>query len=159
MLSLRSSFAASVAVLLLLGGPAQAIPTLPVASKISRPPARRGAVRPAAKALAHRPASLPQPVAPAIARPAAVVSVPAEARLMRLTGFVVGADGRPRPGVCVFPTTNVRQVAVTDAHGAFQLQVPAHTSLSLQAEYVGLGSTRVAVDGEPAQPVYITLAR
>jgi hypothetical protein len=160
MLRLRSHLAASVAVLLLLGGPALAARTVPTSGKATRPQARRGAVRPAAKAVAHRPASLAKPLlAPTSAAP--VVAAPTEAKasqpLIYLSGIVLGADGRPCPGVCVFPTTNVRQIAVTDARGAFQLQVPAHTALSLQAEYVGLGSTRVALDGKTAQPVRITL--
>ncbi|QKG55732.1 hypothetical protein GKZ68_03185 [Hymenobacter sp. BRD128] len=158
MLGLRSSIAASIALLLLLGGPAQAARTLPTAGKNTRPQARRRAIRPAAKAPAHQPAGRPQS-APAPVSPRAGASAPPETRLLYLAGLVLGADGQPCPGVCVFPTTNVRQIAVTDAHGAFLLQVPAHTALSLQAEYVGLGSTRIALDGETAQPVHITLGR
>lgn len=80
----------------------------------------------------------------------------ASPRLMGLTGVVLGADGLPGPGDCVFPTATPRQVAVTNAEGAFQLQVPARTAFSLQAE-VGRGSSRVAIAGESAQPVRIIL--
>ncbi|GAA4496193.1 hypothetical protein GCM10023172_09070 [Hymenobacter ginsengisoli] len=139
----------------MLGAPAQAARTHPAATKAARPQARRAAMRPAARPLFKRPqAAVPAPASPA---PAAI-DLP-DTRLFCLAGLVLGADGQPCPGVCVFPTTNVRQIAVTNAQGAFQLQVPAHTALSLQAEYVGFGSTRVALDGHTAQPVHIILGR
>lgn len=155
MLCLRASLAAAVAALLLWGGPARAAGTLPATGKNTRPQARREAARPAAKAPARR-----LPTVVAVSLPAAQPLAPAIAALplqVCLAGLVLGADGQPCPGVCVFPTTNVRQIAVTNAQGAFQLQVPAHAALSLQAEYVGLGSTRIAIGAEPGPPVRIML--
>jgi hypothetical protein len=94
--------------------------------------------------------------APAAAQPEA--AQPAEGpHLVTLAGTIVGPNGEPRPGVCVFPTTNPRLLAVTDAHGTFQLQVPATAALRLQAEYVGLGSTRFDVDGQHPQALRIVL--
>ncbi|TDN36501.1 hypothetical protein E4631_19015 [Hymenobacter sp. UV11] len=83
----------------------------------------------------------------------------AEPKLVCLTGVVLNPEGRPCPGVCVFPTTNTHQVVVTDAQGNFQLQVPAQTALSLQADCFGLGSSRVTIDGHTPQPVHIVLGR
>lgn len=152
MLCLRSSLAAAVAALLLWGGPAHATTPPPAAGKPTRH-LGRGAARPLAKVAVR---ATPLPLA---ARPLPTAALPEASPQICLAGLVVGADGRPCPGVCVFPTTNVRQIAVTNAQGAFQLQVPAHTALSLQAEYVGLGSTRVAIPSEPGQPVQIVLGR
>ncbi|RZK15442.1 MAG: hypothetical protein EOO56_22820 [Hymenobacter sp.] len=85
---------------------------------------------------------------------------PAEsAQLTMLTGTILGADGQPQPGVCVFLVANRRLIAVTDAHGTFQLQVPAAATQHLQAEYVGLGSTRFDVDGQHPAPVRIVLGK
>ncbi len=97
----------------------------------------------------------------AVALPAATEARPAtaEPQLVYLTGVVLNPDGRPCPGVCVFPTTNTHQVVVTDAQGNFQLQVPAQTALSLQADCFGLGSSRVAIDSHTPQPVRIVLGR
>jgi hypothetical protein len=71
---------------------------------------------------------------------------------------LVGPNGRPRAGVCVFPTTNPRLIAATDATGAFHSQVLATTGTFYpQADEVGLGSSRVAVDSQHPQPASIVL--
>ncbi|MEJ7664855.1 MAG: carboxypeptidase regulatory-like domain-containing protein [Hymenobacter sp.] len=120
----------------------------------SRPPGYPGwqALGPAARFLvvAPQPAAAPAPP---------VAAVAAAPQLVSLKGLVFDANGRPRPGVCVFPTTNTHQIAVTDAQGSFQLQVPAQAALSLQAEYVGVGSSRITVNTSTAQPVHIVLGR
>jgi hypothetical protein len=87
------------------------------------------------------------------------VAAPIDApRTLNLVGTIVDPNGRPCAGVCVFPTFNPRLIAVTDATGTFRLQVPAPAGpLYLQADYVGLGSRRVAVDSEHPQPVSIVL--
>ena len=174
MLSLRSSFAALVAGSLLLAGPAQAVRTQPAGQKTDRPAtiARRGATaRPGvAKAAApagsrvarHSAGHAAKHATPAVATvlPAAAPAAVAEApKLVSLAGMVFDTKGRPYPGVSVFPTTNTHQIAVTDAQGHFQLQVPAQTALSLQADYFGVGSSRVAVDSNTAQPLHIVLGR
>ncbi|WP_223648985.1 carboxypeptidase regulatory-like domain-containing protein [Hymenobacter psoromatis] len=174
MLSLRSSFAAFVAGSLLLAGPAQAVRTQPAGQKTDRPAtiARRGATaRPgAAKAAApagsrvarHSAGHAAKHATPAVATvpPAAAPAVLAEApKLVNLTGRVLDTKGRPYPGVSVFPTTNTHQVTVTDAQGNFQLQVPAQTAMSLQADYFGVGSSRVAIDGNTTQPLRIVVGR
>ncbi len=108
---------------------------------------------------AARPAPPPLPVASPSSPPPAVV-VPAVAEspaLVYLTGLVLTPDGRPCPGVCVFPSNAPRQIVVTNAKGEFQLSVPAHTAISLQAELQGKGSGRVTLAGESAQPVRIVL--
>lgn len=168
MLLIRSSIAA-VACLLLLTGPASAARTQPAGYKADPPaaarrsaPARPAAARPATlagKRPARRhaaPVVAPQPAAAPAPPVAAVVAAP---QLVSLKGLVFDAQGRPSPGVCVFPTTDTHQIAVTDAQGNFQLQVPAQTALSLQAEYVGVGSSRVTVNTSAAQPVHIVLGR
>lgn len=106
-----------------------------------------------------RRAAAPVPVAATPATTAPVVAPPAEApRTLSLVGTIVDPYGRPCAGVCVFPTSNPRLIAVTDATGTFHLQVPASTSpLYIQADYVGLGSRRIAIDGEHPQPVSIVL--
>jgi hypothetical protein len=76
-----------------------------------------------------------------------------------LTGTILGADGQPQPGVCVFLVSNRRTIAVTDARGTFQLQVPAATTQHLQAEYVGVGSSRFDIDGQHPAPVRIVLGQ
>jgi hypothetical protein len=80
-------------------------------------------------------------------------------QLTMLTGTITGTDGQPQPGVCVFLVANRRLIAVTDAHGTFQLQVPPATTQHLQAEYVGLGSTRFDIDGQHPAPVRIALGQ
>ncbi|AMR29217.1 hypothetical protein A0257_20375 [Hymenobacter psoromatis] len=173
MLSLRSFFAATVACSLLFAGPALAARTQPVGSKTNRPtaPARRSATaRPgaAAKAAAlagSKGAPRTGTHAVAIAPPPAAAPTPsaqpvvAEPQLVCLTGVVLNPSGRPCPGVCVFPAANARQVAVTDAQGNFHLQVPAQMALSLQADYVGLGSSRVTIDSRTPQLVHMVLGR
>lgn len=175
MLSLRSFLAATVACSLLLAGPALAARTQPVNLKLKadRPTttARRSATaRPGAAAKAATPAGNKGPRrtgAPAVALvppPTAATTteaqpVAAEPRLVCLTGVVLNPNGQPCPGVCVFPTTNTHQVVVTDAQGNFQLQVPAQTALSLQADCFGLGSSRVTIDSHTPQPVHIVLGR
>lgn len=172
MLSLRSFFAATVACSLLLAGPALAVRTQPVSSKTSRPltTARRSATaRPgaAAKAVAlagnkgHRRTGAPVAATAPLPTTAAPDAQPivAELQLVCLTGVVLNPNGRPCPGVCVFPTTNAHQVAVTDEQGNFHLQVPAQMALGLQADYVGLGSSRVTIDSRTPQLVHIVLGR
>ena len=172
MLSLRSFLVAAVAGTLLLAGPARATRTSPAGppSKADRPttPARRSAAaRPSAtaptgkkgarRATASATAAVVQP---AEAVPVAVVpAAPAEPQTMALTGLVLSPKGRPCPGVCVFPTADPHQMAVTDAQGSFRLQVPAHATVSLQADYAGLGSSRIALDRHTPQPVHIVLGR
>jgi len=85
---------------------------------------------------------------------------PAEStQFTMLTGTILGADGLPQPGVCVFLVANRRTIAVTDAHGTFQLQVPAAATQHLQAEYVGLGSSRFDIDGQHPTPARIVLGQ
>jgi hypothetical protein len=165
MLSLRFFLVATVACSLLVAGPALAARTQPVGLKTSRPTttARRSATaRPGATARAVAPAGnkggrrTGAPAAAPVPRP--VIATPvAEPKLVYLTGVVLNPDGRPCPGVCVFPTTNTHQITVTDAQGNFQLQVPAQKALSLQADFFGLGSSRVTIDGNTPQPVRIVL--
>jgi hypothetical protein len=76
-----------------------------------------------------------------------------------LTGTILGAAGQPQPGVCVFLVANRRLIAVTDAHGTFELQVPAASTQHLQAEYVGLGSTRFDIDGQNPKHVRVVLGQ
>ncbi|MGI4735911.1 MAG: hypothetical protein ACRYG7_12115 [Janthinobacterium lividum] len=80
-------------------------------------------------------------------------------QLVCLTGTILTTTGQPYPGVCVFQTANHHLIAVTDAHGTFQLQVPAAPTLRLQAEYVGVGSVRMEVDGQHPQPIRIVMGR
>lgn len=165
MLRLRFIWAAPVAALLLLSGPARAAITRPAGGPATRPlayratPTRLGATR----------ATPSRPAAPQL-RPVTLVALPSAAgqqpvllaaavpqRLLYLTGTVLDASGQPCPGVCVFPATDTHQIAVTNAQGDFLLQVRAHTTLSLQAEYLGVGSSRVALADYTDQPVRIVL--
>ena len=152
----RSAFAALAALFLLVAGPTRAARLLPTASRGDHPLTRRSLAS-RAKVASH----ITHPVMPAagVESPAAVADATASPRLLCLTGVVLGLDGRPCPGVCVFPTNNPRHIAVTNAEGAFQLQVPARTAFSLQAELLGQGSSRIAIAGESAQPVAIVLGR
>jgi hypothetical protein len=112
------------------------------------------------------PAALhPAPAAPALL---AVATAPVAAapqpeaipNLINVVGTILGADGQPRPGVSVFPTSNPRLLAVTDAKGAFKLQLPATAgTIHLQADYFGVGSSRVAIDGQHPQPLTIVLGQ
>lgn len=96
---------------------------------------------------------------PVAAAKAALPLAEAPPQLVCLAGTILNAKGQPYPGVCVFPTANHRLIAVTDAGGTFQLQVPAAPTLHLQAEYVGVSSVRVEVDGQYPQPIRIVLGR
>jgi hypothetical protein len=103
----------------------------------------------------------PTPVAaPALPAPAASAEPEAAPRLIVVTGTILGANGQPRPGVSVFPTSTPRLIAVTDAKGAFSLQLPAVAgTIHLQADYFGVGSSRIQVDGQHPQPVTIVLGQ
>ena len=141
MTSRYAVFAFCAACSLLIAGPVGATGTHPTPTRRA-PTAQRSALVPA-----------PAPVA-AVAAPEAE----ATPRSISVAGTIMGADGKPCPGACVFPTNNPRLIAVTDATGAFRLQVPATTgSFSLQADYFGVGSRRVVVDGQHPQPVSIVL--
>jgi hypothetical protein len=96
---------------------------------------------------------------PASATKVALPPTETTPKLVCLAGTILTDDGQPCPGVCVFPTSNHHLIAVTDARGTFQLQVPAAATLWLQAEYVGLSSTRIAVDTQHPQPMHIVLGR
>lgn len=160
MLPIRPSFFAVIACCL-LAEPASAARPQPVGYKTD-PPAtvhRSAPARPAALASKR---TARRPIAPLVAaQPAAALAPPVAAlpQLVSLTGLVLDASGRPRPGVCVFPITATHQIAVTDARGSFRLQVPAQTAVTLQAEYVGVGSNRITVNTTTGQPVHIVLGR
>ena len=164
MLPARASFAAVLACFLLLAGSASAARTQPVSYETDPPTTahRSATARPAALASKR---TARRPIAPlAAAQPAATLAPPvapiaALPQLVSLTGLVFDASGRLRPGVCVFPTTDTHHIAVTDAKGRFQLQVPAQTAVTLQAEYVGVGSNRITVTTTTVQPVHIVLGR
>lgn len=116
----------------------------------------------AASALLASPARAaggPAPVRRAVApRPVAAPAPAAAPHTIALTGTIMGPQGQPCAGACVFPTFNPRLIAVTDAAGTFRLLVPAPEGpLYVQADYVGLGSRRVAVDAQHPQPVRIVL--
>lgn len=170
MLSLRFFLATTVACSLLMAGPARAARIQPVDLKTDRPVAtvRRGTmVRPAAKSalLATSKGTRRAAVPTVVALPAATAAAPAaqpavtESQLVFLTGVVVNPAGQPCPGVCVFPAANTHQIAVTDAQGTFHLQVPAQMALSLQADYLGVGTSRVTIDSQTPQLVHIVLGR
>ncbi|HET9505515.1 MAG TPA: carboxypeptidase-like regulatory domain-containing protein [Hymenobacter sp.] len=109
----------------------------------------------AAGTLLASPAHAEAGPAPAVATPAATVAAP---RTIVLAGTIMGPQGQPCAGACVFPTFNPRLIAVTDAAGNFRLLVPAPDGpLYVQADYVGLGSRRVAVDAQHPQPIRIAL--
>ncbi|TDN36502.1 hypothetical protein E4631_19020 [Hymenobacter sp. UV11] len=86
-------------------------------------------------------------------------ATPAAQQVVQLKGLVLSSDGRPCAGASVFPAGAPRQLVVTDAKGAFTLPVPAGTALSLQVEYFGVGSSRVAVDKPTDEPLRITLGK
>ena len=157
------NFRASVAVLLalLVAGPALAAglradwPTTTLrhraASRLKAP----GRAAPAQAAAL--PAFYPGPL-PGALLPDAAPQRPAPA-LVLLAGIVRLPNGQPCPGVCIFPTTDARQLAVTDADGIFYLPIPAHTALHIQADYFGVGSSQVAISGVAPQPVSIVLGQ
>jgi hypothetical protein len=79
---------------------------------------------------------------------------------INVVGTILGADSQPRPGASVFPTSNPRLLAVTDAKGVFRLQLPATAgTIHLQADYFGVGSSRIDVDGQHPQPIHIVLGQ
>jgi len=141
---------------LLAGGPAQAAGTRPADRATGQPTTTLP--QQAARQAARRAAV----VAPPAWQPAAASPAPAQPpgpALVLLAGIVRRPDGQPCPGVCVFPTTNARQLAVTDADGIFYLPVLAHTPLHIQADYFGVGSSQIAISGVAPQPVSIVLGR
>lgn len=91
------------------------------------------------------------PVAPA------ATNAYAAPQFVTLTGVVVLANGQPCPGASVYMTGAARQLVVTDARGAFALSVPAGNSLAINAEYFGVGSTRVALDKPSPEPMRIII--
>lgn len=97
--------------------------------------------------------------AQASAAPAAAANAATPAQMVQLRGMVLTPDGRPCAGASVYPAGQPRQLVVTDAQGNFTLPVPAGTALSLQVEYFGLGSSRVAIDTPSAEPLHITLGK
>lgn len=74
-----------------------------------------------------------------------------------LTGVVLRANGQPLPGAGVYLAGAAKQVVVTDEHGAFSLPIPNGRPVAVQAEYFGLGSTRVNLSAPLAQPLRITI--
>lgn len=98
----------------------------------------------------------PSSVSLASAAPLATTETTASTTVT-LTGVVLLANGQPCPGASVYMTGAARQVVVTDSRGAFALPVPAGSPLAVNAEYFGVGSTRVALDKPSAQPLRITL--
>lgn len=102
---------------------------------------------------AAKPVSMPL----ASAAPIAAATADAAPQTITLTGVVVLANGQPCPGASVYMTGAARQLVVTDARGAFALPVPAGNSLAINAEYFGVGSTRVALDKPSTEPMRITI--
>lgn len=90
------------------------------------------------------------PMATTVALPA---EGPAAPQVVVLTGVVLLADGQPCPGASVFMSGAPRQLVVTDARGAFALPVPAGSPLAIQADYFGVGSTRLALNKPSGQPL------
>jgi hypothetical protein len=128
------------------------------------PAAQAGHPAPQHAAPAPAPARKPVAVAP---RPAAAAPVaatapqPAEApRTVSVSGTILAPNGQPCPGVSVFPTFNPRLIAVTDAKGTFSLQLPAPAGVfQLQADYFGVGSSRVTVDSQHLQAINMVLGK
>lgn len=100
-----------------------------------------------------------RPVQPAAPAPTAVSDSLAAPQVVQLRGVVLNPDGRPCAGASVYPAGLPRQLVVTDAKGAFVLPVPAGVALSLQVEYFGVGSSRVAVAAPSAEPLHIVLGK
>jgi len=128
----------------------------------TRPAAQAGRPAPARRAPAATHSAAPGPALLAVA-PAPVAAAPqpeAAPSLITVVGTILGTDGQPRPGVSVFPTTNPRLLAITDAKGNFKLQLPVTAgTIRLQADYFGVGSSRIDVDGQHPQPVHIVLGQ
>lgn len=97
------------------------------------------------------------PLASAAPFTAATAETPTGPQTVTLTGVVLRADGQPCAGASVYMSGAARQVVVTDSRGAFALPVPAGNPLALNAEYFGVGSTRVALDKPSTQPLLITI--
>ena len=106
--------------------------------------------------VAAKPVSMPLASAASIAAPATADAYVAP-QTVTLTGVVVLANGQPCPGASVYMSGAARQLVVTDARGAFTLPVPAGNSLAINAEYFGVGSTRVALDKPSTEPMRITI--
>ena len=96
-----------------------------------------------------------------LARPTPIPSDTAVAarHVVQLRGVVLTPDGRPCAGASVYPAGQARQLVVTDAQGGFVLPVPAGAALSLQVEYFGVGSSRVAVAAPSAAPLRVILGK
>lgn len=97
------------------------------------------------------------PLASAAPVATAAVEAPTGPQTVTLTGVVLLANGQPCAGASVYMTGAARQVVITDARGAFALPVPAGNALAINAEYFGVGSTRVALDKPSTQPLRITI--
>lgn len=107
--------------------------------------------------VAAKPVSMPLASTVSIAAPAAATDAYAAPQTVTLTGVVVLANGQPCPGASVYMTGAARQLVVTDARGAFALPVPVGNSLAINAEYFGVGSTRVALDKPSTEPMRIII--
>jgi hypothetical protein len=141
---------------LLTTGATHATGTRPTAQDGRPVPVRRVAAvaRPVAPAPVLLAAAAPAPVAATTPQPEAAP------RTVSVTGIILGADGQPRPGVSVFPTFNPRLIAITDAKGAFSLALPPTPGIvHLQADYFGVGSSRVDIDGQRPKPINIVLGQ
>ncbi len=104
------------------------------------------------------------PVAPPVV-PVAGSTAPADGppstapQLTLVRGIVLTPEGRPRAGASVYPAGAPRQLAITDAQGAFELPVPAGAAVSLRVEYFGEGSSRVEVPNPGTSLVRVTLGQ
>lgn len=149
-------------ILLTLFAAGQLLAAGPAAATGTRPTAQAGRPAPGRPAPAATRAVAPAPALLAVA-PAPVAAAPrpeAAPSLITVVGTILGTDGQPRPGVSVFPTANPRLLAITDAKGTFKLQLPATAgTIRLQADYFGVGSSRIDVDGQHPQPVHIVLGQ
>lgn len=155
MLILRSCFALPAALLLFATGPAFAAHPTPPRShrvRVARPPA-------ATSPTSVTPLRAGAPLARSGALATDTAAEPAATARRVLSGTVLSTDGRPCVGACIFATTNTHQIAVTDRQGAFWLAVPTGPPVQLQADYFGLGSSRVMVKNQPAQPVRIVIGQ
>ncbi len=102
------------------------------------------------------------PVAPPVvpvASPPTPADAPATPQLTLVRGVVLTPEGRPRAGASVYPAGAPRQLAITDAQGAFELPVPAGTAVSLRIEYFGEGSSRVEVPNPGTSLIRVTLGQ
>jgi len=151
-----SLFAFFAACQLLAVGTTHATGTRPTAQAGRPAPARPAPAAPRPAAATAAPALL------AAAAPVAATEPQPEVapRLVHVSGTILGTDGQPRPGVSVFPASNPRLIAVTDTKGAFSLQLPATAgTIHLQADYFGVASSRIAIDGQHPQPISIVLGQ